>query len=109
MKLNNGFVTNTGVTKNERNNTNNISRVAWKYPIRTIETTGINIMPAYEIKRSKETATGTRYLVRHWRSNKWIICSHASDNSIANSECEGQREYVLKNWKQICGKQSFHR
>ncbi len=107
--LNNATAISTGVTKNDRNNTNSISRMAWKYPIRTNETTRNYIMPAYEIKRSKETATGTRYLVRHWRSNKWIICSHASDNSIANPECEGQREYVLKNWKQICGKQSFHR
>ena len=70
---------------------------------------GENKMPAYEIKRSKETATGTRYLVNHWRSRKWIICSHASDNSIANPECEGKRDYVLKKWDKIVGsRQKFH-
>ena len=30
---------------------------------------------AYEIRRTKETATGTRYLVRCNRLGKWAICS----------------------------------
>ena len=100
---------NTGVIENERINTCRPNGLGYRLILSRLEKTRNYIMPAYEIKRSKETATGTRYLVRHWRSNKWIICSHASDNSIADPECQGQREYVLKNWKQICGKQSFHR
>ena len=39
---------------------------------------------AYEIKRSKETATGTRYLVRCNRLGKY--------------------DYVMKKWEKIVGK-----
>jgi hypothetical protein len=66
---------------------------------------------AYEIKRSKETATGTRYLVRCNRLGKWAITTWvgSTGSSMGTVECQGKRDYVLKKWNKIVGnRQKFH-
>ena len=66
---------------------------------------------AYEIKRSKETATGTRYLVRCNRLGKYAITTWvgSTGSSMGTVECQGKRDYVLKKWDKIVGnRQKFH-
>ena len=65
---------------------------------------------AYEIKRSKETATGMRYLVRCNRLGKYAITTWvgSTGSSMGTVECQGKRDYVLKKWNKIVGKQKFH-
>jgi hypothetical protein len=62
----------------------------------------------YRIRRTKETATGKRFLVESSRG-KTIICSSVSDDRrcISNPECEGQQSYVVKKWEKLSGKQNF--
>ncbi len=64
---------------------------------------------AYEIRRTKETATGTRYLVRCNRLGKWAICSWVGSegNCMGNPECQGQYDYVLKKWNKIIERKSY--
>jgi hypothetical protein len=61
---------------------------------------------AYEIRQTKETATGTRHLVRCNRLGKYAICSWVGSegNVMGNPECQGNYDYVMKNWKKIHGK-----
>jgi hypothetical protein len=62
----------------------------------------------FKILRSKETATGKRFLVQS-SYGKTIICSSVSEDlrCISNAECEGQQSYVVKKWNKISGKQRF--
>ena len=64
---------------------------------------------AYEIRRTKETATGTRYLVRCNRLGKWAICSWvgSTGSAMGNPECQGQYDYVLKKWNKIIERKSY--
>ena len=61
---------------------------------------------AYEIRLTKETATGTRHLVRCNRLGKWAICSWvgSTGSAMGSPECQGSYEYVMKKWKKIIGK-----
>ena len=61
---------------------------------------------AYEIRMTKETATGTRHLVRCNRLGKWAICSWvgSTGSSMGTVECQGKYDYVMKKWKKIVGK-----
>ena len=61
---------------------------------------------AYEIKRSKETATGMRYLVKCNRLGKYAITSWvgSTGSAMGSPECQGNYEYVMKKWKKIVGK-----
>ena len=61
---------------------------------------------AYEIKRSKETATGMRYLVKCNRLGKWAITDSvgSTGSSMGTVECQGKYDYVMKKWKKIVGK-----
>ena len=61
---------------------------------------------AYEIRQTKETATGTRHLVRCNRLGKWAICSWvgSTGSSMGNPECQGNYDYIMKKWKEIFGK-----
>jgi hypothetical protein len=58
---------------------------------------------AYEIRQTKETATGTRHLVRCNRLGKWAICSWvgSTGSAMGNPECQGNYDYVMKKWKKI--------
>ena len=58
---------------------------------------------AYEIRQTKETATGTRHLVRCNRLGKWAICSWvgSTGSSMGNPECQGNYDYVMKKWEKI--------
>ena len=53
---------------------------------------------AYEIRRTKETATG-----------KWAICSWvgSTGSAMGNPECQGQYDYVLKKWNKIVERKSY--
>ena len=61
---------------------------------------------AYEIRMTKDTPTGMRYLVRCNHTNKWAICSWVSSTgaAIGNPECQGKYEYVMKKWHKLVGK-----
>ena len=61
---------------------------------------------AYEIRQTKETATGTRHLVRCNRLGKWAICSWvgSTGSAMGTVEAQGSYEYVMKKWKKIVGK-----
>ena len=64
---------------------------------------------AYEIRRTKETPTGTRHLVRCNRLGKWAITSWvgSTGSAMGSVECQGEYDYVIKKWKQIVGMESF--
>jgi hypothetical protein len=64
---------------------------------------------AYEIRRTKETPTGKRHLVRCNRLGKYAICSWvgSTGSSMGNVECQGEYDYVIKKWKQLVGNESF--
>jgi len=64
---------------------------------------------AYEIRRTKETPTGTRHLVRCNRLGKYAICSWvgSTGSSMGTVECQGEYDYVIKKWKQLVGMESF--
>jgi hypothetical protein len=64
---------------------------------------------AYEIRRTKETPTGKRHLVRCNRLGKYAICSWvgSTGSSMGNPECQGEYDYVIKKWKQLVGNESF--
>ena len=64
---------------------------------------------AYEIRQTKETATGTRHLVRCNRLGKWAICSWvgSTGSAMGTVECPGEYDYVIKKWKQLVGNESF--
>ena len=57
----------------------------------------------YEIRQTKETATGTRHLVRCNRLGKWAITSWvgSTGSAMGNPECQGNYDYVMKKWKKI--------
>ena len=61
---------------------------------------------AYEIRQTKETATGTRHLVRCNRLGKWAICSWvgSTGSAMGTVEAQGSYEYVMKKWEKIIGK-----
>ena len=58
---------------------------------------------AYEIRQTKETATGMRHLVRCNRLGKYAICSWvgSTGSAMGNPECQGDYKYVMKKWKKI--------
>jgi hypothetical protein len=58
---------------------------------------------AYEIRQTKETATGTRHLVRCNRLGKYAICSWVGSTGsvMGNPECQGNYDYIMKKWKKI--------
>ena len=60
---------------------------------------------AYETKRSKETATGTRYLVRCNRLGKYAITTWvgSTGSSMGTVEAQGSYDYVMKKWEKIVG------
>ena len=64
---------------------------------------------AYEIRRTKETPTGKRHLVRCNRLGKWAITSWvgSTGSAMGSVECQGEYDYVIKKWKQIVGNESF--
>ena len=64
---------------------------------------------AYEIRRTKETPTGKRHLVRCNRLGKQAICSWvgSTGSSMGTVECQGEYDYVIKKWKQLVGNESF--
>ena len=57
----------------------------------------------YEIRQTKETATGTRHLVRCNRLGKWAITSWvgSTGSAMGTVEAQGSYEYVMKKWKEI--------
>ena len=61
---------------------------------------------AYEIRMTKETPTGTRHLVRCNRLGKYAICSWVSStgSAMANPECQGKYDYVMRKWQKLVGK-----
>ena len=61
---------------------------------------------AYEIRMTKETPTGTRHLVRCNRLGKYAITSWvgSTGSAMGSVECQGNYDYVMKNWKKIVGK-----
>ena len=61
---------------------------------------------AYEIRRTKETPTGKRHLVRCNRLGKWAITSWvgSTGSAMGTVECQGNYDYVMKKWKKIVGK-----
>tara|TARA_B100000482_G_scaffold170267_1_gene136542 strand:- start:215 stop:427 length:213 start_codon:yes stop_codon:yes gene_type:complete len=61
---------------------------------------------AYEIRRTKETPTGKRHLVRCNRLGKWAITSWvgSTGSAMGTVEAQGNYEYVMKKWKKIVGK-----
>ena len=61
---------------------------------------------AYEIRQTKETATGTRHLVRCNRLGKYAITSWvgSTGSSMGTVECQGNYDYVMKKWEKIVGK-----
>ena len=65
---------------------------------------------AYEIKRSKETATGMRYLVKCNRLGKYAITTWVGSTGAAmgSGEWQGKYDYVLKQWNQNFGKERFY-
>jgi hypothetical protein len=60
----------------------------------------------YEIRQTKQTATGKRHLVRCNRLGKWAICEWVGSTGSAMGfpECQGNYDYVMKKWKEIFGK-----
>ena len=56
---------------------------------------------AYEIRQTKETATGMRHLVRCNRLGKYAICSWvgSTGSAMGTVECQGDYKYVMKKWK----------
>ena len=58
---------------------------------------------AYEIRQTKETATGMRHLVRCNRLGKWAITSWvgSTGSAMGTVEAQGSYEYVMKKWKKI--------
>ena len=61
---------------------------------------------AYEITMTKETATGTRHLVRCNRLGKYAITTWVGSTgaSMGTVEAQGNYDYVMKKWKKIVGK-----
>ena len=59
----------------------------------------------YKIIRTKETATGKRYLVRNERTSKFAIATYVSDDGNAISpESQGKWGYIMPIWNKISGK-----
>jgi len=58
---------------------------------------------AYEIRQTKETATGTRHLVRCNRLGKYAIASWvgSTGSAMGTVECQGNLHYVMKKWEKI--------
>ena len=65
---------------------------------------------AYEIRRTKETPTGTRHLVRCNRLGKWAITSWvgSTGSAMGSVECQGKYDYVLKEWQKTFGKERYY-
>ena len=61
---------------------------------------------AYEIRQTKETATGTRHLVRCNRLGKYAITTWvgSTGSSMGTVEAQGNYDYVMKKWEKIVGK-----
>ena len=60
----------------------------------------------YTIRMTKDTPTGTRYLVRCNRLGKYAITSWvgSTGSSMGTVEAQGNYDYVMKKWKKIVGK-----
>ena len=65
---------------------------------------------AYEIKRSKETATGMRYLVKCNRLGKYAITTWvgSTGSAMGSVECQGKYDYVMKEWRKNFGKERYY-
>ena len=65
---------------------------------------------AYEIKRSKETRRGMIYLVKCNRLGKYAITTWvgSTGSAMGSVECQGNYDYVLKQWNQNFGKERFY-
>ena len=60
---------------------------------------------AYEVKRTKQTPTGTRHLVKCNYTGKYAVCSWvgSTGSAIGGIESQGKLGYVMKKWKKIVG------
>ena len=65
---------------------------------------------AYEIKRSKETRRGMIYLVKCNRLGKYAITTWvgSTGSAMGSVECQGNYDYVLKQWNQNFGKERYY-
>ena len=61
---------------------------------------------AYEIRLTKDTPTGMRYMVRCNRTGKYAITTWvgSTGSSMGTVECQGKYDYVMKKWRKIVGK-----
>ena len=58
---------------------------------------------AYEVKRTKQTPTGTRHLVKCNTTGKYAVCNWvgSTGSAIGGVESQGKLDYILKIWKNI--------
>ena len=65
----------------------------------------MNYVP-YEIRLTKDTPTGMRYMVRCNRTGKYAITTWvgSTGSSMGTVECQGKYDYVMKKWRKIVGK-----
>ena len=70
------------------------------------ETERIMNYVAYEIRLTKDTPTGMRYMVRCNRTGKYAITTWvgSTGSSMCTVECQGKYDYVMKKWRKIVGK-----
>ena len=70
------------------------------------ETERIMNYVAYEIRLTKDTPTGMRYMVRCNRTGKYAITTWvgSTGSSMGTVECQGKYDYVMKKWRKIVGK-----
>ena len=64
----------------------------------------MNYVP-YEIRLTKDTPTGMRYMVRCNRTGKYAITTWvgSTGSSMGTVECQGKYDYVMKKWRKIVG------
>ena len=63
----------------------------------------------YKIIRTKETATGKRYLVRVGFTGKLAIATYvSSDGNAMSPENQGKYGYIMPIWNKISGKSTVY-
>jgi hypothetical protein len=63
----------------------------------------------YKIIRTKETATGKRYLVRDNFTGKLAIATYvSSDGNAMSPENQGKYGYIMPIWNKISGKSTVY-
>ncbi len=82
-------------------------RVGYCQRLLILEKMKVNKMAytAYEVKRTKQTPTGTSHLVKCNYTGKYAICSWvgSTGSAIGGIKSQGKLGYVMKKWKEIVG------